>query len=256
MCIVMNFDFHTHGKLTKYDEFSIRHFRSLIKAAKESGLDGFALTEHFNTRHFFDVFGTLDEFYPYEDGYYLVDGLRVFPGMEVHTRELEHILLIGSRVAIRSLRMQLQPYTHKLNYIPIEKLLELTASQDVLLIAGHPVIQQRDLFTLEPHILDRLDAIEMNGQDLRPRSIEENASEVERLGIELNKMVLGGSGAFHRNHFGKVFTKFDISFSTIRELRALLEQGAYTVKVMASSEKTFLQQQLTAELGAWSEPYL
>ena len=52
-----------------------------------------ALTEHFNTKNFHEVYDTLDAHFPYEDGYYNVFGLKVFPGMEVDILEVGHILM-------------------------------------------------------------------------------------------------------------------------------------------------------------------
>ncbi|WP_274520405.1 hypothetical protein [Paenibacillus beijingensis] len=41
----MNFDFHTHGKLTKSVPFSLDYFKDMIAEARENGLQALALTE-------------------------------------------------------------------------------------------------------------------------------------------------------------------------------------------------------------------
>ena len=79
----MNFDFHTHAKLSKKVDFSLAYIEEMAKHAFESGLDGLALTEHFNTKNFHEVYDTLEEHFPYVDGYFNIFGLKVFPGMEV-----------------------------------------------------------------------------------------------------------------------------------------------------------------------------
>lgn len=252
----MNFDFHTHGKLTKYDEFSLKYFRTLVKAAQESGLDGFALTEHFNTRHFFDVFGTLDDFYPYQDGYYLVEGIRVFPGIEVHTKEMDHLLLIADRTVIRNLRMQLQPFTHKLNYISFEKLMDLVKLEEVLVIGGHPLAHQKAYFELHPSHLEKLDAIELNAKDLSILSTTESVQEVYYLGMRLAKPVVGGTSAFHKNHYGRVYTKLHTTCSTVRDLKRAVQNEQFTVKVAPAASGMFLHNGAAPELGVWGEPYL
>ena len=78
----------------------------------------FALTEHFNTHRFLDVYDTLDKEFPYVDDYYDVNGVKVFPGMEVDIKETGHIFMIGSREDIRGLRSKLDSYTEKDHFIP------------------------------------------------------------------------------------------------------------------------------------------
>lgn len=57
----MKFDFHTHGKLAKAFDFSVEYYIQMANHALESGLDGLALTEHFNTKNFHEVYDKLDE---------------------------------------------------------------------------------------------------------------------------------------------------------------------------------------------------
>ena len=63
-----------------------------------------ALTEHFNTKNFHEVYDTLDAHFPYVDGYYDIFGLKVFPGMEVDILEVGHILCIGDLQDVRAMR--------------------------------------------------------------------------------------------------------------------------------------------------------
>ena len=101
----MKIDFHTHGKLSKKVTFSLEYFKEMLDAAKKNGLDAIALTEHFNTHQFMDVYDTLDKEFPYANDYYDVNGVKVFPGMEVDIQEKGHILFIGGRENIRGLRL-------------------------------------------------------------------------------------------------------------------------------------------------------
>ena len=71
-----------------------------------------------------DVYDTLDKEFPYVHDYYEVNGVKVFPGMEVDIQEKGHILFIGSRENIRGLRLKLDPYTEKNHFIPFQALLE------------------------------------------------------------------------------------------------------------------------------------
>ena len=105
--LVLNFDFHTHAKLSKKADFSLSYIEEMAKKALQCGLDGLALTEHFNTKNFHEVYDTLDAHFPYEDGYYNIFGLKVFPGMEVDILEVGHILCIGDLQDVRAMREQL-----------------------------------------------------------------------------------------------------------------------------------------------------
>ena len=98
----MNFDFHTHAKLAKKVDFSLPYFEEMAKKALQCGLMVIALTEHFNTKNFHEVYDTLDAHFPYEDGYYNIFGLKVFPGMEVDILEVGHILCIGDLQDVRN----------------------------------------------------------------------------------------------------------------------------------------------------------
>ena len=57
----MKMDFHTHIKISKKSNFDPAYFREMTREAKEAGLDAIALTEHFNTLNFLDVYDFLDD---------------------------------------------------------------------------------------------------------------------------------------------------------------------------------------------------
>ena len=120
----MKIDLHTHAKLSKASDFSKVYYEEMIREALDNGLDALALTEHFNTRHFEEVY-QLDRMFPYNGEYYDADGLKIFPGMEVDIRETGHILLIGRKEYILETRRQLDGYTEKGSFIPFDDLMDL-----------------------------------------------------------------------------------------------------------------------------------
>ncbi len=83
------------------------YFKEMMTEAKQNGLNALALTEHFNTTRFFDIYQFLDENYSYTQGYYDIQGLKLFPGVEVDVKEGGHILLIGDRTDIVTIRKEL-----------------------------------------------------------------------------------------------------------------------------------------------------
>lgn len=227
----MNFDFHTHGKLSKKVDFSLDYFQNMVKSAKENGLDGFALTEHFNTRHFFDVYNTLDATYSYEHGYYLVDNVKVFPGMEVDIREVGHILIVADRETLREIRMQLEPYSLKENFIHFAQLFELVEPYEVLIIGAHPYRKSTPLYELDQSLLSKLDAFDLNGKDLHSIGIDENSQLVYEFANSLNKPVVGGSDTHHRLQYGCILNELERDCNTVNDLKDIILNGSYAVRI-------------------------
>lgn len=112
---MMNIDLHTHGKLSKKSTFSPEYFAEMMFEAKANGLQAVALTEHFNTSNFFAMYDALDQTYPYNGHYYDVNGLKLFPGMEVDIAETGHILLIGLKENVLAVRALLDEHTQEGN---------------------------------------------------------------------------------------------------------------------------------------------
>lgn len=227
----MKVDFHTHGKLAKGFDFSLDYYRLMAKHALDSGLDGLALTEHFNTKNFQEVYQTLDKNFPYEDGYYNISGLKVFPGMEVDIQEVGHILCLGDRSDVLALREKLEDYTEKGAFVPFLTLLDFVSNYDMLVIGAHPFRPSTPLKDLDPSLLFQLDAFDLNGKDLHTRGIEENKQDVHTFARELGKPVVGGSDTHHYRQFGAVYTVLEQTCSSFKELKQMILNNRFTVEV-------------------------
>ena len=57
----MNLDFHVHGLLSKKSEFNKELLLQGIENAKDQGLDGFILCEHFNAKDILSIYRYLEE---------------------------------------------------------------------------------------------------------------------------------------------------------------------------------------------------
>lgn len=77
----MNLDFHVHGILSKKLNFDTELFISGINFAKNNGLDGFILCEHFNAVDIDSTFSFLEDNFTYENDRYDVNGFYVYLGM-------------------------------------------------------------------------------------------------------------------------------------------------------------------------------
>ncbi|MGN7310979.1 PHP domain-containing protein [Alkalicoccobacillus gibsonii] len=223
----MNIDLHTHGKWTKKTEFEISYFKEMVANAKESGLDAIALTEHFNTHRFSEVFDTLDKHYLYVGDHYNADGLKVFTGMEIDVEDLGHILFIGPRTSIREIRHQLSPHIEEHLFITLTKLLELAEGHPLLKIGAHPLREGTPLTNHSHELLQQLDAFDLNGRDLFRKGIDTAKQEVEAFVKPLSKPIVCGSDTHLPVQYGVVYNKLNQSCDTAIELKEVIEQGAY-----------------------------
>ncbi|KYD02710.1 hypothetical protein B4102_0305 [Heyndrickxia sporothermodurans] len=227
----MNIDFHTHIKLSKKSSFSPKYCQEMVTEAKAVGLDAFALTEHFNTSNFLEVYDYLDSQFPYQEDYYSVEGLKIFPGMEVDVKEIGHILLISKRESIIEMFHHLKPHLEENKFIPFSDLMNLTESFEVIKIGGHPFRPGTPLTQHEPDQLKRLDALDLNGKDLHSLGIEVNQENVFRFAEELGLPVVGGSDTHQYLQYGSVVNSFDVPCSTISELKNAIENKQYAITI-------------------------
>ncbi|MGO4375741.1 PHP-associated domain-containing protein, partial [Paenibacillus sp. MCAF20] len=224
----MNIDLHTHGKLAKKTDFSMDYFLSMTREAKENDLQAVALTEHFNTRNFFDMLDQLDREFEYIGDHYVVGGLKVFSGMEVDVAEVGHILIIGNRVDIRELRGQLEPYSGKDSFIPFKELLDRTENYDVLRIGAHPKRESTPLTHHDPLQLQRLDALDVNAKDLFQYGFG-MADEVRRFADQLGLPACAGSDSHQPLQFGSVYNQLQADCDTAAQIRDEIRAGRYSL---------------------------
>lgn len=217
----MDIDLHCHGKLSKKSKFSIKHFTNLQQAAMRNGLQAIALTEHFNTWGFDEIYETLERRYTYKDDYYDVDGLKVFCGMEVDVREEGHILLVGKRDNVLSLQKALLPFVTKDKYPPMDYLLEEAGKREMLKIGAHPYRNEHSLGRLDANLLKRLDFLELNGKDFK------KGNSVLRLADSVGLPVVAGSDTHHWLQVGCVKNRLAKDCYTVSQLRCCLKEGHY-----------------------------
>ncbi|MCM3747614.1 histidinol-phosphatase [Paenibacillus pasadenensis] len=227
----MRIDLHTHAKLSKATEFSEAYYRQMLEEAAAAGLTALALTEHFNTRNFKDVYAGLDRMFPYNGHVYEANGLSLFPGMEVDIREKGHILLIGSRDEVLELRERLDLYTEKGRFISFDLLMDFADDYPLLKIGAHPFRESNPLLGLSREQLSRLDAFDLNAKDVYRYGLEVNREQVEQLARELGKPVTGGSDTHQCLQFGSVWNELEREARTAAELKGALLRGEHNVFV-------------------------
>lgn len=226
----MKIDFHTHANLTKNIDFTVEEFIEKVKEAKESGLDAFALTEHFNTNNFKEMYDQLKDHFPYHGDYYDVDGVKVFTGIEIDIKEVGHILFIGNREDILKVYEYLIPHIPDNNHVPFKDLLTFARDLELLKIGAHPFRKKTPLKHIDYELLAQLDAFDLNATDIYRQGIEVR-EEVEGLAKELNIPVVAGSDTHHHLQYGSVSNVFSKSFTTAKELKDAIVEGDYEINI-------------------------
>ena len=89
----MNIDFHVHGLLSKRKDFNEKFFLSEVRYAKENNIDGIVLCEHFNADNYRTIYKYLHNNYAYEGSRYIVEGISIFPAMEVSVKNKGHVII-------------------------------------------------------------------------------------------------------------------------------------------------------------------
>ncbi|MCE4049219.1 MULTISPECIES: PHP domain-containing protein [Bacillaceae] len=227
----MKIDLHTHVKISKKSEFSPDYFTTMLKEARDAGLNAIALTEHFNTQNFLDVYSYLDRHYAYIEDYYEVEGIKIFPGMEVDVKEVGHILIISNRQSIVQMFNKLQSHLEEENFISLAALIDLADSYHAVKIGGHPFRPSTPLTQHDPGQLKRLDALDLNGKDLYSIGIEENSESVYWLADKLDIPVVAGSDTHQFLQYGSVYNQLETDCSTITELKTAIQNRQYSVQI-------------------------
>ncbi|ENH96850.1 PHP domain-containing protein [Gracilibacillus halophilus YIM-C55.5] len=228
----MKIDFHSHVKISKQSMFHPAYFQEMMEEAKAAGLTAIAMTEHFNTIRFFDIYDYLDEHYSYMNGYYSVEGMQLFPGMEVDVQEGGHILLIGSREEILHVRHQLTGHLESSHFIGFDRLMELARASDLFTIGAHPY---RESTPLAKHVsmkqLKQLDALDLNGKDLYKKGVITCQKELEQLAKETGLPIVGGSDTHQFIQYGSIMNQFDQTYLNHDQLREAVQNRKHRVQV-------------------------
>ncbi|MFC7320006.1 PHP domain-containing protein [Halobacillus campisalis] len=225
----MKIDFHTHANLSKALAVTPEEFRSKIKEAKESGLDALALTEHFNAPNFDDIYHMLDTHFPYQHNYYDVDGVKVFPGIEIDVLETGHFLVVAERETIKGISHQLKEHTEEHNFIKVNDLNELLKGLNVIKIGAHPYRESTPWVHHTEETLASFDAFDINGKDLYKYGTEMK-SKVDELAAKYDISAVAGSDTHQFFQYGAVVNHFP-ECHTIEELRNVIKNKDYEVQL-------------------------
>lgn len=244
----MRIDFHSHVKISKKSAFMPAYFEEMMKEAKESGLEALAMTEHFNTDRFHDIYDYLAANHEYEHGYYLIDGLKLFPGIEVDVKEIGHILLIGDRTDIVAIRDSLEDYTDPARFIAMNELLDLAENYQLLKIGAHAFRESTPLYQHDPDQLRRLDALDLNGKDLYTYGIDSYYKKLKQFSDQLGLPIVAGSDTHQFLQYGSVYNEIKRNCQTVVDLKEQIKGGHYHIEISPSLRLKVKSAKLTKKL--------
>lgn len=226
----MKADFHFHTCLSKAHPFEINFFQQSVSRARQEGIGAIGITDHHDTQNFEHIYATLDRHYPYNGRYYLAEGVRYYPGIEVAIREGPHLLVSAPRDDILAFYNRLGPYLLPEAFPSLEEFFAMQAGMEALNIFAHPMRLKHEIDRVPAEWLSRFDALDLNAKDLRRLGLEHRAL-IEQLGRDYHLPVLAGSDTHHFFMVGCVYNDFHRPFETVADLKKLIQAGDYTATV-------------------------
>lgn len=241
----MNLDFHVHGLLTKKSEFDEKLFLQGIEIAKEQGLDGYILCEHFNAKNIYQVHEYLENNYKYIGDRYIVNDFSIFVGMEVDVKNGGHVIVSGNRKYVFEIRKILDEYCIKPDFIELEKLINIAKERNCLLVGSHPYRESHKLYLQPKELLKELDGLDLNATDLFSKGKEETINEVIMLSEEIGVPYVTGSDSHYPIQLGSVKTVFNTEFSTVGEIIEAIKERQFKVEVSPSLDMKVFSAKIT-----------
>lgn len=226
----MIIDFHVHGKITSTFPFDKEKFLLTIKEAREYGLDSLAITEHCDANNFLEGYNFLNSNYNHIKDYFDIDGFKVFYGMEVTTKQDLDILFLGRTELVLELREKINSHLKNDKYIDINDLFELDISDELLIILAHPYRDHIQFPKLEKHVIERLDAIELNSKDVYRIGYEEMQDKVSKLAGEFQLPITVGSDTHYFIQVSTAKNIFNKNCNTIKEIKEEIKQRNYNIE--------------------------
>lgn len=225
----MTIDFHVHGKITSKFDFDEERFLLTINEAKNNGLDSIVITEHSGAYCFESGYEFLNSNFKRLGDHYEVNGLKVFYGMEVTTKQNLDVLIIGTPENVFDLRNKIINILKNDKYIDIEVLFGLDIPSNLIVILAHPYRSHGELPYLSSYVTERLDAIELNSKDIYKQGMDTMKDKVTKLSEALNLPITAGSDTHYYLQVSTARNVFIKDCSSILELKEEISHGNYNI---------------------------
>lgn len=226
----MIIDFHVHGKITSTFPFDEEKFLLTINEAREYGLDSLTITEHCGANNFLEGYMFLNSKYNRIQDYYDIDGFKVFYGMEITTKQDLDILFIGQTELVLELREKINSNLKADKYIDVNDLFELDIPDELLIILAHPYRDHIQFPKLEKHIINRLDALELNSKDIYKTGYDDMQDKVSKLAEKLELPITAGSDTHYFVQVSTAKNIFNKNCNTVKEIKEEIKQRNYDIE--------------------------
>lgn len=223
----MIIDFLIHGKISNKHAFNKEMFSLTINEARNEGITSIALTEHCHAINFFEGYDFLNENYKLINDYFDVDGIKVFYGIKVTTREKLDFLFIGNSSLIVELKNNVDNNKNGDKFLAINKLFEIYIKNNLLVILAHPYRKHDELPSISTEIIDKLDAIEYNARDLYEHGIDHSEKQIIDLVYKFSMPIVCGSDTPHFIQMGSVKNIFTSNCDTIHQIKDEIQKFNY-----------------------------
>lgn len=228
----MRVDVHFHTCLSKNIPFDHDFFGQAAQRAREQGMFAIIITDHFDGSGYEGIYPALDERYPYNGAYYLVNGVRFYPGVEVEVKEGPHLLVSGTRDDVLAFYHRVRDHRTSETLVTLPEFFAKQAGLDLMNIFAHPFRPKRELTRVDPSLIARFDGLDLNAKDIW-RFGETARTQVELAGQAFDCPVVAGSDTHHFWQLGSIYNEFYRPFETIAELRSRIREGAYRIHIRA-----------------------
>ena len=230
----MNIDFHVHGLLSKRKDFNENLFLNEIKYAKDNNIDALVLCEHFNAINYLCIYEYLKNNYDYSGNRYDVNGVYIFPAMEVSVKNKGHVIITGDREDIMEIHHILKGHMNRDNLIDFEELLDIADIYNCLKIGAHPCRRGHKLCKHPIEKLKRLDAIDLNAKDIFVKSQPVAKNELIELSKNIGVNIITGSDSHTPLQLGAIYTEFHKECYTVDDIKREIKKENYAIKISDS----------------------
>lgn len=227
----MKIDFHVHGKMTSRFPFKRDGFLLMVEEAKAGGLDALTITEHCNALKYNQGYEYLVKHHERVGDCFMVNGIKVFYGMEVSTEEGLDILMIGTPEVVLKFRKLVRKNGNKErhNLIGVEKLFSLGVPDELLVILAHPLRKHEKLIALSENVINRLDAIETNVSDCYTFGVKENSKNIAKICAELNKPNTAGSDSHQFFQISCAYNELEKETTSVSEIKKMVVNREFKI---------------------------
>lgn len=230
----MKLDIHSHCKLTKDVDFAAEYTEVLFDSALEVGLDAVAVTEHFHTYQFEDAYNyILENSQEIGDILHYKNGLYIYPGKEVDTKDGNHILVLGNMKTILEINRALDDFKDADSFINFSSLMDLLDDYNVLRGIGHPFRKCNNIenIEIEDEELFRLDFVDLNAKDIHKKGEAFITNMIMDFANKFNLSILAGSDTHEATQYGSIYSEFDYLYENYDDLYQAILDGNYDIYI-------------------------